>query len=326
MNGDDFWIIGHSLGGHIAGYAGERIKNLGRITGLDPAKPYFESMPLPVRLDPTDAKFVDVIHTNVPSLRHPFGFGTGQILGDVDFYPNNGNGQPGCVEEKISTFINIDLAHGLRRSSICNHGRSISFMAEAIKNKECKMFAFKCPNHVMFQNGHCWECGPKKENCKIVGDVIETGGQKLANLEGFHLLTNSEAPYCVFQYRVSFNYKKLPRCALIRPLKFNVTVLGVKQQITGESRLIMPSENSEEIAFIVPGTKKIDKFKELRFHWLRIKEKIKSQIISTECSISFTKVKITPMNMWSDKLKKKFSQTITMNFLAESSKIYNLQF
>jgi len=30
----DYHIIGHSLGGHIAGYAGERIENLGRITGM----------------------------------------------------------------------------------------------------------------------------------------------------------------------------------------------------------------------------------------------------------------------------------------------------
>ena len=33
-NAKDFHLIGHSLGAHIAGYAGERISNLGRITGL----------------------------------------------------------------------------------------------------------------------------------------------------------------------------------------------------------------------------------------------------------------------------------------------------
>ena len=32
--------------------------------GLDPARPFFEWMPAFVRLDATDAQFVDVIHTN----------------------------------------------------------------------------------------------------------------------------------------------------------------------------------------------------------------------------------------------------------------------
>lgn len=32
--------------------------------GLDPAEPYFQGCPILVRLDPTDAKFVDVIHSD----------------------------------------------------------------------------------------------------------------------------------------------------------------------------------------------------------------------------------------------------------------------
>ena len=93
-------IIGHSLGAHIAGYAGERTPNLGRITGeeslffsvleqdtgqnsvaveclsdavlfivgLDPAGPYFENTDRAVRLDPTDAIFVDALHTDSENL------------------------------------------------------------------------------------------------------------------------------------------------------------------------------------------------------------------------------------------------------------------
>lgn len=36
----------------------------GIFLGLDPAGPYFEGTPPMVRLDPTDAEFVDVIHSN----------------------------------------------------------------------------------------------------------------------------------------------------------------------------------------------------------------------------------------------------------------------
>lgn len=61
-------MIGHSLGAHTAGYAGHAIEGLGRITGLDPAEPYFQGMPPFVRLDPTDADLVDVIHTDGSSI------------------------------------------------------------------------------------------------------------------------------------------------------------------------------------------------------------------------------------------------------------------
>ena len=64
----DVHMIGHSLGSHIAGYAGERIEGLGRISGLDPAEPLFQGMPHFVRLDPTDAIFVDIIHTDAKSI------------------------------------------------------------------------------------------------------------------------------------------------------------------------------------------------------------------------------------------------------------------
>ncbi|CAF5228785.1 unnamed protein product, partial [Rotaria magnacalcarata] len=58
-------LIGHSLGAHAAGYAESRIvPRVSRIMGLDPAGPYFEWTDPLVRLDPTDAQFVDVIHTD----------------------------------------------------------------------------------------------------------------------------------------------------------------------------------------------------------------------------------------------------------------------
>lgn len=42
MDPKNVHIIGHSLGAHTAGYAGTLVPGLGRITGLDPAEPYFQ--------------------------------------------------------------------------------------------------------------------------------------------------------------------------------------------------------------------------------------------------------------------------------------------
>lgn len=92
---DDVHLLGHSLGAHIAGIAGYQSSGkVGRITGMDPARPDFEApllKDLRDRLDSTDAKFVDVIHTCAGTV------GFTRPIGHVDFYPNGGSfRQPGC--------------------------------------------------------------------------------------------------------------------------------------------------------------------------------------------------------------------------------------
>ncbi|XP_045242457.2 lipase member H isoform X4 [Macaca fascicularis] len=88
---DDIYMIGVSLGAHISGFVGEMYDGqLGRITGLDPAGPLFNGKPHQDRLDPSDAQFVDVIHSDIDAL------GYKEPLGNIDFYPNGGLDQPGC--------------------------------------------------------------------------------------------------------------------------------------------------------------------------------------------------------------------------------------
>ena len=71
------------------------------LTALDPASPYFENKHIDRRVDPTDADFVDVIHTDGKTLVVN-GFGTTQDMGHIDFYPNGGYDQIGCSNYDIS--------------------------------------------------------------------------------------------------------------------------------------------------------------------------------------------------------------------------------
>lgn len=111
-------IIGHSLGAHVAGFTGaivqkDKGEKLPRITGLDPAGPLFLLASPQNRLDPTDANFVDVIHTDGRK------FGYYNPLGTVDFYPNGGIGpQPACrgvngIVKDISKYIFNSLNTGI---------------------------------------------------------------------------------------------------------------------------------------------------------------------------------------------------------------------
>lgn len=94
----NFHIIGHSLGAHIAGFAGKYVQNatnttIGRITGLDPAGPLYLLAGPADRLADTDADLVVVLHTDGGVLGY-----LGEI-GDIDFYANGGTPhQPGCFD------------------------------------------------------------------------------------------------------------------------------------------------------------------------------------------------------------------------------------
>ena len=90
-------VIGHSLGAHLSGHIGRNSGvKIGRITGLDPARPYFDKPKINrKRLSKNDADFVDVIHTNSGELKR----GCLSIpwkIGHVDFYPNGGQFMPSC--------------------------------------------------------------------------------------------------------------------------------------------------------------------------------------------------------------------------------------
>lgn len=111
---DNIHAIGHSLGAHLVGLLGRTVhektgQKLARITGLDPAKPYFDLVSKDQRLQNTDATLVDVIHSNSGFIWEG-GLSMPEPMGTIDFYPNGGLHQPGCAEFCLgSACIDIDV-------------------------------------------------------------------------------------------------------------------------------------------------------------------------------------------------------------------------
>uniref|UniRef100_A0A8C4JU52 Triacylglycerol lipase n=1 Tax=Dromaius novaehollandiae TaxID=8790 RepID=A0A8C4JU52_DRONO len=167
-------LIGHSLGAHAAGEAGRRKPGIGRITGLDPAGPLFQYTPTMVRLDPSDAKFVDIIHTHAGHLL--FDFGILQTCGHLDFYPNGGKKMPGCEELRAPPATwNIDALMREYRSIGCGHKRSLQYYAESIITPN-GFVGYLCETYRDFVSVTCFPC--PKEGCPLMGHYADKFSHK----------------------------------------------------------------------------------------------------------------------------------------------------
>ncbi|XP_055597894.1 phospholipase A1-like [Uranotaenia lowii] len=160
---DQFGIIGHSLGAHIAGLSGKRLKEkIAYIIGLDPASPLFRYKKHQDRLASTDAQYVEVIHSNGKAL------GLFRNIGTVDFYPNGGIVQPGCGW-----------------SLTCHHERAVHYFKESLKVKD--YFANRCAD---VQNlGESCTMG----KARLGG--VELGRQRLKPSGVYYMLTAATSPF-----------------------------------------------------------------------------------------------------------------------------------
>ncbi|XP_071534496.1 pancreatic triacylglycerol lipase-like isoform X2 [Panulirus ornatus] len=172
-------VAGHSLGAHIAGALANNLVSfsLPHITGMDPAGPEFRYKPASGRLDPSDAHFVQVIHTNGGGIMQSC-VGLWDPLGHVDVYPNGGEHQPGCA---VGGQDWTDLLQGG-----CSHGRSHDYWVESI-NGQSAFTAVPCQDWSTFQAGDCNSCG---HGCLQMGFHVDQ------NLRGkYYLRTNTKSPY-----------------------------------------------------------------------------------------------------------------------------------
>ncbi|NP_114470.1 inactive pancreatic lipase-related protein 1 precursor [Rattus norvegicus] len=195
-------LIGHSLGAHVAGEAGSRTPGLGRITGLDPVEANFEGTPEEVRLDPSDADFVDVIHTDAAPLIPFLGFGTNQMSGHLDFFPNGGQSMPGCKKNALSQIVDIDgIWSGTRDFVACNHLRSYKYYLESILNPD-GFAAYPCASYKDFESNKCFPC--PDQGCPQMGHYADKfAGKSGDEPQKFFLNTGEAKNFARWRYRVS---------------------------------------------------------------------------------------------------------------------------
>uniref|UniRef100_A0A8B9I0W9 Triacylglycerol lipase n=1 Tax=Anser brachyrhynchus TaxID=132585 RepID=A0A8B9I0W9_9AVES len=176
-------LIGHSLGAHTAGEAGRRLRGIRRITGLDPAGPYFEGTPPEVRLDPSDANFVDVIHSNAahfPAIGKHSWLGMYNATGHLDFYPNGGTVMPGC---------NATIFGG------CHHSRSHEYYFESILYPT-GFIGYPCESYKSYEAVKCFPC--PQEGCPMMGHYADRFPDKFKRVnQKYFLNTAADPPFAM---------------------------------------------------------------------------------------------------------------------------------
>ena len=137
-----FHCVGHSLGSHTCGFAGKNFAKLGmtlsRISALDPAGPLFlkdffdgrfsHSDAALTRLVPSDAEFVDAIHTDARL------YGSYEPVGHVDFYPGSA-GQFGLAQPGYD--LADDLVGWSHNHAITLYAVTVNTRYSGIKVKKC---------------------------------------------------------------------------------------------------------------------------------------------------------------------------------------------
>ncbi|XP_037639318.1 inactive pancreatic lipase-related protein 1-like [Sebastes umbrosus] len=198
---DKFHIIGHSLGAHAAGDIGSRVAGLARITGLDPSEPYFQGTSASVRLDTSDATFVDVIHTDGLPFNSKLGLGMSQPLGHIDFYPNGGELMPGCSANRGRPSDLDAIWQGTKKFDACNHVRAYEYYTESMAKPQ-SFVGYACSDKDSFAAGKCFPCVDNK--CPLMGYDAD----KFTLTDGisktkYFLNTGSSKPFGRYSYRVT---------------------------------------------------------------------------------------------------------------------------
>ncbi|XP_046903682.1 phospholipase A1 member A isoform X1 [Hypomesus transpacificus] len=218
-------FIGVSLGAHVAGFVGTLFEGkLGRITGLDPAGPMFKGADTFDRLDPSDALFVDAIHTDSDY------FGISIPVGHIDFFLNGGMDQAGCARSRFASILVYFPVYGY---VICDHMRALHVYISAL-NGSCPLIGIPCSSYEDFLKGQCVDCkGVLNGTCPQIG-LSDNSGITVSpppREQRLFLLTMAAPPFCAHHILVELEVSPLDKSAEVE------VVLGTQGLPLTEQRL-----------------------------------------------------------------------------------------
>ncbi|XP_036415587.1 phospholipase A1 member A isoform X3 [Colossoma macropomum] len=222
---ESFHLIGVSLGAHVAGFVGTLFKGkLGRITGLDPAGPMFKNADPFNRLDPSDAMFVEAIHTDSDC------FGISIPVGHVDFFLNGGKDQTGCAQSRFASILIYFPVYGY---VICDHMRALHVYVSML-NGPCTLTGFPCSSYEDFLAGQCTSCDKAFNGaCPQIGLLKNSGitVSPLPKQEKVYLLTTSEAPFCAQHILIELKVSPLEKSAEVQVTLISMSVAETEQRL-----------------------------------------------------------------------------------------------
>lgn len=162
INLDNVTMVGHSLGGQICGHAGMMLGGkVGRIFALDPAGPLFclpFCQPINQRLDATDAKFVQVVHTTDRML------GCHVDCGHQDIRPDGGDAPSvACIIPMAFETLSPEVIS-------CSHSQAVQYFrysldpSNTFTAQQCG--SYTAWNMLMCKNNQIDVIGPRTK-CKL---------------------------------------------------------------------------------------------------------------------------------------------------------------
>ncbi|XP_040003795.1 phospholipase A1 member A isoform X2 [Xiphias gladius] len=214
---ESFHFIGISLGAHVAGFVGTLFEGkIGRITGLDPAGPMFKGADTYDRLDPSDAQFVEAIHTDSDY------FGISIPVGHVDFFLNGGKDQTGCARSRFASMYGY---------VICDHMRALHVYMSTL-NGSCLLKGIPCSSYEDFLKGHCVDCDVFRGTCPAIGLSGNSGIaiSPIPKEQKLFLLTTSSPPFCVHHILLKLEVSPLGKSAEVE-VTLRTEDLGTEQRL-----------------------------------------------------------------------------------------------